>query len=268
MSNEIARYTCVALAGVNCPAELEMDEHGYRKVLLGALNVYNSEGTFYLHEDSKHCFESSTVFMRKIAAGNLHGEEDHPPWEPGMTEADFIARNEWIETKNVSHHIREVWLVPTDETCNDLPVVEIWGWVKPDRERGQYLEAAFANPHQNVCFSLRALVRERTLPNGTTVRKIDEMFTFDWVIEDGLKICNKYSSLARGSSVAHESTRTYSDVPVTEKALTELAANTGAARVGQESHRANMRLKAAQMLKCIKTRPKLQRSGLSAGAWG
>lgn len=267
MSSIDLRYTCVALAGVNNPKDLEMDEWGYRKVLLGALNVYNSEGTFYLHEDSKHCFEKSNVFMRKVAAGNLYGEEDHPGWEPGMTEADFIARNEWIETKNVACHIREVWTVVTDELCNGLPVVEIWGWVKPDRERGQYLEAAFANPHQNVCFSLRALVREKRLPNGETIRKIDEMFTFDWVVEDGLRICNKYSSMVRGSKVAQESTKTLSDLPLTRNALNALAAPTTPARVGQESHRANMSVKAKRMLSVLNTRPTLKRTGLSNGGW-
>ena len=265
MENMGLRYTCVALAGVNKVSDLEIDEWGYRKVLLGALNVFNSEGTFYVHEDSKHCFEKSNGFMRRIAAGNLHGEEDHPAWLPGMSEGEFIARNEWIETKNVSHHIREIWTVVTDELCNNLPVVEIWGWVKADRERGKYLQAAFDNPHQNVCFSLRALVREKTLPNGLTIRRIDEMFTFDWVIEDGLRICNKYSSMVRGSKVAQESTRTYTDLPVTRKSLEELASQATIVSVGQESHRANMSAKAKRMLCVMNTRPKLQRSGLTAG---
>lgn len=267
MSNIDLRYTCVALAGVNNTADLEKDEWGYRKVLLGALNVYNSEGTFYLHEDSKHCFETSNAFMRRVAAGNLHGEEDHPAWEPGMTEADFIARNEWIETKNVACHIRDVWTIITDEVCNGLPVVEIWGWVKPDRDRGPLLEAAFANPHQNVCFSLRALVREKRLPNGETIRKIDEMFTFDWVIEDGLRICNKYSSMVRGSKVAQESSKTLSDIPLTRKTLAALAEPTGTVRVGQESHRANLQVKAKRMLSVINQRPTLKRTGLSIGGW-
>lgn len=40
----------------------------------------------------------------KVLAGNLFGEEDHPQYEQGMSEAQWIERNEWIETRNVCMH--------------------------------------------------------------------------------------------------------------------------------------------------------------------
>lgn len=262
------RYTAVALAGVNKTAELEQDGDGYYRVLLGALNVFNSEGKFYALKESEKAFDQSSDFMRRVSDGNLHGEEDHPAFLPGMTEEAYIARNEWIETKNVACHIREVELVPTDELCNDLPVVEIWGWVKPDRDRGPYLKAALDNPHQNVCFSLRALVYEKTLPNGQVIRAIAEMFTFDWVIEDGLRICNKYSSIKRGGKVAQESTKTFSDVRVTRNTLEKmLTAESGGKTIAQESHRLHMVDRARQLLRTHNHKTTHVRQGLGNGGW-
>lgn len=262
-------YTCVALAGVNKPGTLEKDEHGYYKVLLGALNIYNFGGIYYLYEESKHVFEKSSAFMRRVANGNLHGEEDHPPFEPGMSEEEWVERNEWIETKNVCMHIRDVWTVNTDEMCNGLPVVEIWGWVKPDRERGKYLQAALDNPHQNVCFSLRAIVLEGWM-NGQLVRKIDRLCTFDWVIEDGLQVCNKWSAIKRDSKVAQESTRTYGDVKLSKALLSRLSEKSDRAtgrRVGTESHRVSVSNMAKEYLRKVDTTPKVKRSGLSMGGW-
>ncbi len=261
-------YTCVALAGVNKGGELEQDEHGYYKVLLAALNIYNFGGIYYLYEESKHVFEKSSSFMRRVAAGNLHGEEDHPaPWE-GMTEEEWIERNEWIETKNVAMHIRDVWTVHTDEMCNGMPVVEVWGWIKPDRERGPYLKAALDNPHQNVCFSLRAIVFEGWM-NGTKVRKIDRLCTIDWVIEDGLQVCNKWSSIVRGGAVAQESTRTFADRKISRNSLVRMAnKEVTSSRVATESHREKCSIIAKDYLgRMNHTTHKVKRSGLSGVQW-
>lgn len=263
------KYTCVALAGVTGPAQLEKDKDGYYRILLGALNVFNTSGLFYVFEDSKRAFESSSTFMRKALSGKLFGERDHPPFEPGMSEAAWVDRNEWLEISNESHRIREVELITTDELCNGFPVVEIWGWVKPSGQHGALLQAAMDDPHQNVCFSLRAIVKERTLPNGQKHRMVDEMFTFDWVCEDGLQICSKYSSLARDSKVAQESTRTYAEVEVTQRVCEDIIRNSGRStgRVGQESHRVAMHQKAHEMLRSLRSRPKVQATGLTASGW-
>jgi len=267
MSDLSVRYNCVALAGVNNAAQLKKDKDGYYYVLLAALNVFNSEGIFYAFNESKHVFDRSNIFMRKVLAGNLYGEEDHPPWENDMSEAAFIERNEWIETKNVSHHIREVELKQTDQVCNGLPVVEIWGWIKPDRERGQYLQAGLDNPHQNVCFSLRAIVREKR-QGGSVTRRIDKLVTFDWVIEDGLQICNKYSAMQRGSKVAQESTRTYVDRPITRQTLEDIIFNPQAtASVATESRRSNVRAIAQEYLQYTEVRSNVRVMGLGAGTW-
>lgn len=267
MDNMTMRYNCVALAGVNKGATLKKDNDGYYFVLLGALNIFNSEGIFYAFNESKHVFDRSSVFMRKIMAGNLFGEEDHPPYEQGMSESAWIERNEWIETKNVAFHIREIELKPTDELCNNLPVVEIWGWVKPNRDRGPLIAEALENPHQNVCFSLRAIVREGRV-NGVLTRRIDRMVTFDWVIEDGLQICNKYSAMQRGSKVAQESSRTYVDRPIHRHTLEAIIFDKSASTtVATESRRGALREIAKEYLGLAEQRPHTRVVGLGAGKW-
>ncbi|ANZ50417.1 putative virion structural protein [Erwinia phage vB_EamM_Phobos] len=268
MENMTLRYNCVALAGVNQPAEIQKDGRGYRRMLLGALNVFNSENIFYAYNESKHVFERSNIFMRKVAAGNLYGERDHPAWEKNMTEAEFIDRNEWIEITNTAFHVRDVEVIVTSEVCNGLPVVEIWGWIKPeDNELGRQLEAALNNPDQNVCFSLRAIVRQGVV-GGVRQRRIDKLVTFDWVIEDGLRICNKYSAMVRGSKVAQESTRTYLDRPVSREACEEII-RSGARQlsVATESRRRQVVDSARDMLTKIDSRPQMTRAGLGARAW-
>lgn len=267
MDNLTLRYNCVALAGVNATATLEKDADGYYRVLLGALNIFNSEGIFYAYNESKHVFERSNIFMRKVKAGNLFGEEDHPAPEPGMTEAQWIDRNEWIETKNVCMHIREVEVIPTDQTCNGLPVMEIWGWVKPNRERGPYLAEALENPHQNVCFSLRAIVREGYV-GGVKTRRLDRLVTFDWVIEDGLQICNKYSAIQRGSKVAQESTRVLLDRRVSLQALEDILRNPNTtSAIATESRRGEVRALAQEYLAIANKKTNLRVMGLGNGKW-
>ncbi len=267
MENLSLRYNCVALAGVNKGATLKKDADGYYYVLLGALNIFNSENIYYAYNESKHVFERSNVFMRKVLAGNLFGEEDHPQYEQGMSEAQWIERNEWIETRNVCMHIREVEVKPTDQMCNGLPVMEIWGWIKPNRERGPLLAEALENPHQNVCFSLRAIVREGRL-GETIVRRIDKLVTFDWVIEDGLQICNKYSAIQRGSKVAQESTRTYVDRPISRQVLEDILYNpTTTSAVATESRRGALQQLAQEYLQLAPKVSNLRVMGMGVRSW-
>ncbi|MGK7530057.1 S80 family phage morphogenetic serine protease, partial [Salmonella enterica] len=98
------------------------------------------------------------------------------------------------------------------------------------------------------CFSLCAIVREGRL--GTTiVRRIDKLVTFDWVIEDGLQICNKYSAIQRGSKVAQESTRTYVDRPISRQVLEDILYNpTTTSAVATESRRGALQQLAQEYL--------------------
>lgn len=194
-------YKCVALDGITDPARVKRDGD-YYWVCLGALNIFNSEGHFYDFSSSLPAFDDATKFKRKMYGGNLYGEDNHPVWEGWMTEEQFLLRNEDIDTDRISCHIREIEFVPTDEVCNGHPVQEIWGWVKPDRLRGEYLKAALDNEHQNVCFSIRCWIREKWV-GGQKFLMIDEVITFDWVTEPGVSKANKFYAEA-GYEVGNE----------------------------------------------------------------
>lgn len=267
MAEMTLRYNCEALAGVNKPAEYKRDGD-YYYVLLGALNVYNSENIFYMYNESKHVFENSNVFMRKVKSGNLWGELDHPPLLPGMSEAEFMDRNEWIEITNTAFHIRDVDVIVTDETCDGEPVVEIWGWISPTgAAHGARLKAALDNPDMNVCFSLRAIVREGVI-RGRKCRRIDKLCTFDYVIEDGLKICNKYSAMTRGSKAAQESTRTYVSRAISPKALERICNDpTAVSSVARESSRVQVREYAREYLGFLGASRSLAVKGLGQERW-
>lgn len=270
MAEMSLRFNCETLAGINCAAkaEYQRDEHGYYRVLLGALNVYNGDGIYYVYNESKHVFERSNVFMRKAASGKLWGERDHPPYEPGMSELDWVDRNEWIEISNNAFHIREVEVVVTDEICDGNPVVEIWGWINPDGcEHGPKLKAALDNPNVNVCFSLRAIVREGVI-NGRKCRRIDKLVTFDWVIEDGLQICNKYSAMTRGSKVARESSRTLMNRAINLDAMRRAANDPAALQsVARESSRPLVKGYAKEYLGFVGDVKSLSLTGLGTKQW-
>lgn len=199
------KYTCTALMGTNKSGILKPDENGYYRMILGAFNIYNSNGIWYDYEASKHIFESSSSFMRRMHGGNLYSEEDHPAWEPGVSFDDYIARIKFIDSKNVCAHLRDIEVVPGEMNPDGTQQMLIFGSVKPDRERGKYLKAALDNPDQNVCFSLRALCEDERI-NGRIVRIITEFITFDWVIEPGLSVAHKYNAPALEAYTGEDTT--------------------------------------------------------------
>lgn len=187
------KYACTALVGTNKGGVLKPDANGYYRMILGAFNIYNSAGLWYNYETSKHIFDSSSSFMRRMSAGNLYSEEDHPQWVDGTPLDMYVARIKRIEPKNICAHIRDIEVVPGDMSKDGSQVMLIYGSVKPDRERGKYLKEALDNPDQNVCFSLRALCDDKYI-NGRIERTITEFITFDWVVEPGLHVAHKYNA--------------------------------------------------------------------------
>lgn len=187
------KYACTALVGTNKTGILKPDENGYYKLIVGALNFTNSAGIYYDYEGSRNVFEQSSSFMRRIQDGCLYSEEDHPQWLGNMSVEDYVMRIKRIEPKNICAHIREVEVVKENTGEYGKPVYVIYAWIKPDRERGQYLKEALDNPDQNVCFSLRSLVDEKIVA-GVRTRLITDLITFDWVVEPGISKAKKYNA--------------------------------------------------------------------------
>lgn len=200
MSANTLTFSAIKLQNQN--KDIKQDGNGYYYVTLGALNCYNSAGAYYVADGVKDLIENqSNLFARRLANGYLNGEMGHPNLVPGMSHNEFLIRNLKIEQSNISHHIKAVELVPTDEDSG-LPgggkIIKVMGWVKPSGEKGQYLKEALDNPDNNVAFSIRSLTND-TPVKGVLIKKIMQIITWDWVVEPGIACANKWSTVAMES---------------------------------------------------------------------
>lgn len=193
-------FQCTALKGQNKAGLIKPDPTGYRTVVLGALDIFNSAGQFYTYEDAKSLFTESSTFMRKVQQGALRGEHGHPkPW-PGMTNDAWCSRILDVYEDRVCVHIRKVWLDFDKVKDRDgKKVIAIMGEVKPAGELGHILEQSFNNPDENVAFSIRCFTDvDRKM--GRTNKAIRHIVTWDHVLEPGIHVADKYYSPALESN--------------------------------------------------------------------
>lgn len=188
----LATYACTALAGSNKAGILKPDADGYYTVVLGAMDVYNSAGSFYPWESAREVFKESSSLMRRIANGACRAEYGHPKRLPGMSIRDFIERILQIHEENVCAHIRKVWVTYDQiKDKNGRPVIAVLGEVKPCGPRGDTLKASLDNPSENVCFSVRSLTDDVRI-GGVTHKNIRTIVTWDYVNEPGISVANKF----------------------------------------------------------------------------
>lgn len=195
MRNSV-RFSCTSLAGVNKVGNLKKDENGYYEVVVGALNVYNSAGQFYVFEQAKSLFEESSQLMRRVKRGALRGEYGHPKFMPGMTAEQFAHRCLSIyEDMQCCHH-KEITLDfnrVKDE--NGKPVIAIISKVAPSGPYGPALEKQLQNPAENVCFSIRAFTDDYR-EGGVYKRVLKQVVTWDYVNEPGIAVAEKFKAPA------------------------------------------------------------------------
>lgn len=194
MKNSI-HFTCTALVGLNKGGELKPDSDGYRKVVLGALGIYNSAGEYYTTHAIEEIFNSS-LFKDRVNQGRLRSELGHPKIRPNETERSFLSRIYQIEEKNVCAHIKEVYIDLTSvKDNNDQPVVAIIGKVIPSGPYADTLEKQFNNPNENVCFSVRGLSDDVVI-RGINNKSLKQIITWDNVNDPGISVANKFKSPA------------------------------------------------------------------------
>ena len=190
------RFACSALAGQNKVGNLKRDADGYYPMVVGALNVFNSAGQYYVYEQAKELFQESSQLMRRVSKGALRGEYGHPKPLPGMTNDQFANRVMSIYEENTCCHHKEITL--DFENVKDeqgKPVIAIISKVCPSGPHGGALERSLQNKNENVFFSIRAFTddfRDR----GVTKRVLKTIVTWDYVNEPGLAIANKFSAPA------------------------------------------------------------------------
>lgn len=190
-------FQCTSLAGTNKTGLIPELDNGYRLVVLGALNIYNSAGEYYAAAQAKKMFEESSDFMRKVKSGALFAENGHPPFEPGMTELQYKTRLLEIRESRICAHIRRVYLDDKNiKDRNGNTVIAILGEVAPDGELGYVLDKAFANKDRNLAFSIRSFTSVDYSHNGRRTKHIKWVTTFDFVGEPGIHVADKYWSPA------------------------------------------------------------------------
>ena len=195
MSN--IKFTATKLVGTGKSGTLRPGPNGYYTLPIGGLNIFNSMGAYYTAQGARELFEQSAVLMRRIADGNLKGENGHPKQQPGQSDDQYFNRAMIIEETNVSHHFRSIWL---DENFGkDRPelgnpdLIAIMAEVKPSGPHGPALQAALDNPDENVCFSIRAQSKD-FIQNRQMFRVLRSILTWDWVTEPGLKVATKWNA--------------------------------------------------------------------------
>lgn len=191
---EAVRFVCTSLVGTEKKGILVPDENGQYTQPIGGLNVYNSAGHWYTAKGAKALLEESTVFRRRITRGVLCGEVGHPAQKPGMSDDDYAMRILNIDDKNVCVHWSEITLdFDNYKNADGKPMVAIIGKFTPHGPFADVVERAIKNTKANMCFSIRAFTQD-TLERGVRIRELMNVVTFDYVVEPGIFIAEKFRS--------------------------------------------------------------------------
>lgn len=192
-SNQVF-FTCTSLVGTNKAGILVPDSNGYYEIVVGALNVFNSAGQYYVYEQAKNLFEKSSQLMRRVSRGVLRGEYGHPKKLPGMSNEDFARRILTIDEASTCCHHKDIWLdFDRIKDSNGKPVIAIMSKVCPSGPNGPALEKQLKNCNENACFSIRSFTDDYW-DRGVYVRVLKTIVTWDYVNEPGICHAEKYKS--------------------------------------------------------------------------
>lgn len=232
----LVRFEATKLVQKGKRGILKPDADGYYTTVIGGLNAINSSGHWYA-DSARYLFEGTdakSILQRRIKAGNLKGEAGHPKPLPNMSIDDFKFRLLSVEETKVSHHIRRIILDDqfgknNPEYGNDQ-MIGIIAEIKPTGPYGPGLKAAFDNPDENVCFSIRGFTDD-SFARGRRVRTLFEVVTFDWVTEPGIAAATKWDSPACESAAIE----TFMDMPISERDIGNMIARAPAHALESDS---------------------------------
>jgi len=213
----IVKFTGTVLSNLGKKGILTPDANGYYTFIIGGLNCYNSAGEYYVAKGAIALFEKSSALMRRITTGSLYGELGHPQRAQGVNMNDFYNRVLTIEQQNITCHFSEIWLDfdygKNNPEANNKELIAIMGKIKPAGPHADSLKASIENGKENVAFSIRGIT-ENKLVNGRVERTLEQIITWDKVVEPGISIANKWKS-----PVLEE----LSNVLITKKELVQMA---------------------------------------------
>lgn len=220
-------YSCTALLGVNKTGVIKPDENGYYTIVLGALNVENSSGSFYPYEEVKGLFHEGSSLLRRIADGSCRAEYGHPKRLPGMTNRQYLERICEIEETKVCAHITSIELDFKSYTGDvGEPIVVIIGKVKPQGPYADCLAKSLENPGEAVAFSIRSITEDKVV-SGVNHKYIKLVVTWDYVNEPGIDVSRKWNSPSLESHSGEELTVDESFTVTEDQTRTVADAGTG-----------------------------------------
>ena len=195
MNTNQIKFSCTALSGTGKKGVLPKDESGYRTVVVGGLNIFNSSNEFYSYDGARQLFESSSSFMRRIKSGSLFGELGHPKPLPGQSMESYANRIMMIEETNIACHFSDIWLdFDSVKDSKGAPVIAVLAKVAPAGARADAMERSLSNPNINTAFSIRAFT-EDTYIGGVKNRVLKQIITYDGGMpEPGIEFARKYKS--------------------------------------------------------------------------
>jgi hypothetical protein len=218
-------FGCTALIGSNKVGIIKPDAQGYRTMVVGGLNMYNSGNAMYVNDDYARqiLVDASSEFQRMVSRGVLRGEYGHPKREPGMKDEDHMRRALQIFENRVCVHYRKVWLdANLMKDSKGRPIVAVMSELCPSGELGPVLERHLNNPSENACFSIRSFTKDTMGGDGIKRKSLRKVVTFDYVNEPGMENAEKYKAPSLESYSEESFSRT-----TLERVYTSLGEDTG-----------------------------------------
>lgn len=213
-------FSATKLPMLNKKGEIKPDADGYYELVVGGLNTFNNSGAwYYTIEGCRELFGPGSLINRRIANGCLRAEVNHPRQKPGEKDDAFMARMLDIDRDNVCAHFKEIWLDENFGKNNPVyknpGLIAIMAKVKPSEPKGHILRESMENPHENVCFSIRAMADE-AYQYGKRIRVLREVVSIDFINEGGILVASKWDSPACESIDNHS-------IEVTRKLLERIS---------------------------------------------
>lgn len=181
-------FECTRLRGSGKQGIIKPDADGCYTQVIGGLNAYNSMEDFYDLEAGVRFFQQQSSFNRRINRGVLRAEYGHPKMPMGQKDKyDYGIRYTRIEETMVCGTWRKIWLSP--EKLKDergRTIVPVMGTIYPSGPYRESLIHAFESPGEQVCFSIRSLTKDYPRGDGTYIKKLVDIITFDYVNEPGI----------------------------------------------------------------------------------
>lgn len=170
---------------------LDGEFKGCYKIIAGGLNVVNSEGITFPDTDIVRGLFTNSTMSRMMKKGVLKGEAEHPARQPGESDESFGRRFISIDSKNVSHLIRHIEILPRTKMAGQPNMVcPVVIYIEPIGEYMEALKSDLENPNSSTSFSIRCLSKLVRTPSGP-IRNIFHLITWDWVTEPGISIANQ-----------------------------------------------------------------------------